>query len=84
MSRTRPLTRKAGEPNTRFGFLLHKERAEFERYRVEPALKHDARAARFRRAFMLVDHFPHPERFAAEIEIVEPEATRRLAISSLP
>ena len=54
------------------GFLLHKEGAEFERHRVEPARKHDARAARFRRGFMLVDHLAHPQRLAAEIEIVGP------------
>ena len=51
-------------------FLLHIEHAEFERQRVEPAGKHDARAARFRRRLMLVDHLPHPDRLAAEIEIV--------------
>ena len=50
--------------------LLDKEHAEFERQRIEAAGKHDARAARFRRRLMRVDHLPHPDRFAAEIEIV--------------
>ena len=52
--------------------LLHEVNAELERNRVETAGEQDPRAARFRRRLMRVDHLAHPQRLAAEIEIVGP------------
>ena len=53
-----------------FGFFLHIEHAELERHRIVAAGEHDSRAGRFGRRFMHLDHPAHPQRLAAEIEIV--------------
>ena len=70
MSRTRPLTRLTGAPSIFLGGLLAEEHAEFERKRIEAAGKHDPGAAGSRGGLVGVDHLPHPDRLAAEVEIV--------------
>ena len=52
------------------GRLLTEEHAEFERKRIEAAGKHDSGAARLRGGLMGIDHPAHPDRLAAEIEII--------------
>ena len=53
-----------------FRGLLAKENPEFERDRIVAAGKQDAGAGVFCRGLMRIDHLAHPDRFAAEVEVV--------------
>ena len=52
------------------GFLLHTEHAEFEWQRIISARKHDSCPGRFGGGVVSVNHPAHPDRLAAEIEII--------------
>ena len=69
-SRTRPLTRGAGAPNTRRASSCTKNAPSSNGMEFEAAGEHDARAARLRRRVIPVDHLLQPDRLAAEIHIV--------------
>src|ERR1700743_212810 len=65
-----PFDARGRRPEHALGFLLHKEGAELEGHRVVTAGEHDACTAGLRRGFVLADHLVHPDRLAAEVEIV--------------
>ena len=69
MSRTRPLTRAVGAPNTRFASSCTKKAPSSNGTESKPQ-ENTMRARSPSPGLVLVDHPPHPDRLAAEIEII--------------